>query len=305
MNMPFFPFYVQDWLSSSSVGALTFAEKGAYIELLVRMWEHSDGRDGCYLPADDDYLARLLKVSKRQWRQLRMVLVEGPSAVFDVIEDRLVNRRLTKEWEHAQDISKKRSNAGKSSAASRNASSRANTGSTHVEQTNEQTTSDVPTYNIEHVTLDNHTTASSDTYANATVSSDAPTAPNGAGAPPRTDRKGQADITNRDIIGGLGDEYRSIDGVKPAKHDYAALGQLYTECGAQAVLEGIHALAAALARGDAVGNPMGFVASVARARDKPRPTTVPRQRGRPSVRETWDTIDQALGIPVEVRTDDH
>ena len=109
MPMPFFHFYPRDWLASSSVDALTLAEKGAYIDLLARMWERSDGRDGCYLPADDAWLARALHVTAREWKALRAVLIDGPSAVFTVVNGRLINKRLQMEWEKAKAKSAKAS----------------------------------------------------------------------------------------------------------------------------------------------------------------------------------------------------
>lgn len=111
--MPFFPFYARDWLSSSSVSALTRAEKGAYIDLLARMWEHSEDSDGCYLPADDTYISRILQATPREWKALRVALIDGPSAVFRVEGDRLINPRLSKEWAKARKTSTKRADAAR------------------------------------------------------------------------------------------------------------------------------------------------------------------------------------------------
>lgn len=113
MAMPFFPFYVQDWLSSNSVSVMTLAEKGAYTELLVRMWQEAP-KEGCFLPADDRTLSRMLHVSPQEWQELREVLIDGPMAVFHVEDGHLVNERLTKEWEKALGISQKRSEAASS-----------------------------------------------------------------------------------------------------------------------------------------------------------------------------------------------
>lgn len=43
---PDIPFYVNDWLSSAAVNAMTLAEQGAYFRLLCLAWNESD----CTLP---------------------------------------------------------------------------------------------------------------------------------------------------------------------------------------------------------------------------------------------------------------
>ena len=119
MPMPFFPFYARDWLSSSSVAVMTRAERGAYIDLLARMWEHSEGRDECSLPADDAYLARLMQASPKEWRAIRAALIDGPGSVFHVQGDRLTNPRMTKEWGKAITNAATRSAVGKKAAGAR------------------------------------------------------------------------------------------------------------------------------------------------------------------------------------------
>ena len=111
MPLPYFQFYARDWLASSSVNAMTLAEQGAYIALLARMWEHGEGRDGCYVPADDAWLARALHVTRREWKGLRETLVDAPDAVFYVEDGRLYNRRLVAEWQKASAKSGKASEA--------------------------------------------------------------------------------------------------------------------------------------------------------------------------------------------------
>ena len=45
---PAFPFYAKDWLADPKVRALSWADKGRYIDLLASMWEHNDS--GCSIP---------------------------------------------------------------------------------------------------------------------------------------------------------------------------------------------------------------------------------------------------------------
>ena len=79
MQYPRFEFYPGDWLNDTANALLTYEQRGVHIELLCRMWEDPD----CSLPLDDDaYVARLLHVTVRRWRQWKAVLVTGPHPVF-------------------------------------------------------------------------------------------------------------------------------------------------------------------------------------------------------------------------------
>jgi len=59
---PDFPFFVNDWLSSTAVNAMTLAEQGAYLRLLCLAWNEPD----CTLPDDDAQLS-LLSLLNRAW----------------------------------------------------------------------------------------------------------------------------------------------------------------------------------------------------------------------------------------------
>lgn len=96
MKLPHFDFYPGDWISDTR--HLTYEERGAYFDLLCHMWVR--GHD-CTLPADDRFIAGLLGVSTSKWRQLRLVLVDGVGAVFQITEPGLTNKRLRKEWDKA------------------------------------------------------------------------------------------------------------------------------------------------------------------------------------------------------------
>jgi uncharacterized protein YdaU (DUF1376 family) len=54
-GLDWFPFYVNDWLTSHSVRAMTFEERGAHLQLLIEAWA-----DGGTIPDDSELLARLL-----------------------------------------------------------------------------------------------------------------------------------------------------------------------------------------------------------------------------------------------------
>lgn len=111
MNIPYFPFYPQDWLADPKVQQLSFEEQGVYFSLLCHMWEFADNT--CSLPDDAEFMCRLLKVRPAKWRKLRAVLVDGVGAVIQSREGRLVNRRLLKEYAKAKEKSQNAAAAAK------------------------------------------------------------------------------------------------------------------------------------------------------------------------------------------------
>jgi len=103
-RLPYFPFYVGDWLSSSAVQRMTLEEEGAYLRLLCYQWQ-----DG-HIPDDPGERARLLGVSgeaqARLWRRLE--------SCFEVIENgKLVNPRLATERRQVVRRKEKLSEAGR------------------------------------------------------------------------------------------------------------------------------------------------------------------------------------------------
>lgn len=105
---PYMPFFFQDWFADPRVQSLTYEEQGVYVALLGRLWESDDAS----LPDDDLYLSRILRVSKKKWKQMRSVLIDGPTAVISVDSGRLIQKRLTKEYQQVRSLSAKRGKAG-------------------------------------------------------------------------------------------------------------------------------------------------------------------------------------------------
>jgi uncharacterized protein YdaU (DUF1376 family) len=85
-----FPFFVNDFLSSGKVTLMTTDEVGAYVFLLCHEWQDST----CSLPSDDVSLQKLGRFSGDVTR-LR--------DCFVVKRGRLVNERLYSEWVKVQD----------------------------------------------------------------------------------------------------------------------------------------------------------------------------------------------------------
>lgn len=122
-NLPYFPFYPSDWLSSPRIMCLTLAEQGAYIRLLCVCWMSGD----CSLPIDQSKLSTLSGLPIDQLGPVQDLFRPHPTK-----SDALTNERLYKEWEKAHWISESRSKAGRKSGKSRR---------THVQQVYEQTAS--------------------------------------------------------------------------------------------------------------------------------------------------------------------
>lgn len=103
-EFPFMPFYTQDWLADDKVSAYSYEEKGVYHEILVYLWQS----DTASLLDDNAFLARLLKLSPRKFLSLRSVLIDGQFAALHSIDTpdgpRIVQDRLTAEWQKARDI---------------------------------------------------------------------------------------------------------------------------------------------------------------------------------------------------------
>lgn len=118
MSLPYFPFYPGDWLSSTRVRSLTLEERGAYLELLCNMWGF-DG--GCYLPDDDERLARIVGANAERWQSVRYALVDGPFAVLETDGKRVTNKRLLEEWEKATNKSQRASESAKKRPKAANA----------------------------------------------------------------------------------------------------------------------------------------------------------------------------------------
>lgn len=94
MKTPAFQLYPGDFLSSPDVQMMTTVEVGAYCLLLFNAWIITD-RPG-YLPNNERKLQRLSKLSDKDWKRVKDVLLEK----FIVTEDGkfLFNKRLATEY---------------------------------------------------------------------------------------------------------------------------------------------------------------------------------------------------------------
>jgi uncharacterized protein YdaU (DUF1376 family) len=102
------PLYVGDYLRKTM--RLTTEQHGAYLLLLMALWS-----DGGSLPADDETLAAVTRLSPEAWRRHAPTILP----FFAVEDGLLVSPRLVEEQERAAAISKVRQEAGAAAAAKR------------------------------------------------------------------------------------------------------------------------------------------------------------------------------------------
>lgn len=112
------PIYVNDLFGSMRVDAMEADEFGAYMALLLRMYQH-----GGSLPNDDRILQKLSKMSHQKWRQTRSKLL----ANFDLTPSgELTHHRVQAELQRiskTQSVNAERAKKGADARWSSNASS--------------------------------------------------------------------------------------------------------------------------------------------------------------------------------------
>lgn len=110
-SLDWFPFYVKDWLTSHTVRSLTLEHQGLFVRMLAEAWV-----GGGSLPADHQQLARLLGCDAVAIGSA----MAGPLAdAWQTVNGRLVNHRLTHEYEVAEKRAVDKSEAGRRGAEAR------------------------------------------------------------------------------------------------------------------------------------------------------------------------------------------
>jgi uncharacterized protein YdaU (DUF1376 family) len=92
-KIPYFPFYPDDWLSSSRIDTMTADQERGYFRLLCRSW----GMPGCTLPDDNGHLSRWSLLSDAN--ALRTVM----RTFFERTEKGWRNPKLYGLWMKAQE----------------------------------------------------------------------------------------------------------------------------------------------------------------------------------------------------------
>ena len=104
MKVPYMRFYAGDWLSDPKVRRLTWEQKGVYIDMLALMWK--SGGDAS-LPDDPGAIASMLGIQKRKFIKIFHVFFEKNFEIFFLSDGRVYQKRISEEWEAANEKSKK------------------------------------------------------------------------------------------------------------------------------------------------------------------------------------------------------
>lgn len=101
-NQPYMQFFPGDYLRDTR--HLTTEQHGAYLLLLMTMWNH-----GAKLPNDPSKLARIAGVNLRRWH----LIAPDIMPFFDIDGEDLSQKRLVQDYQKAVSLSQKRSVSGK------------------------------------------------------------------------------------------------------------------------------------------------------------------------------------------------
>lgn len=99
---PWFPFYVDDWRTSRSIGMMDAHAERAYLRLLIECWDSEDGG----ILNDDDLLAMVTRSGSR-WPRIKEVVLRN----FEIRDNKLFNLRLLDEMKKSSAVSDKRKKA--------------------------------------------------------------------------------------------------------------------------------------------------------------------------------------------------
>ena len=106
-RLPFFPFYVSDYLSSMKVQLMSLAERGLYCDLLFWIWQ--EGPLPYNPDTQADKLARLTHCNVEEFRTLWPSIRER----FVIVDGRITNHRLEEVRQEAVELHDKRAAAGR------------------------------------------------------------------------------------------------------------------------------------------------------------------------------------------------
>lgn len=124
--LPYMPLYVADYLADAA--HLTTIEHGAYLLLIMNYWQRGEA-----LPNDDARLARIVRMTKREWARHR----EALSEFFEIDGTRWKHGRIAAELARVEAKSLKCKRAGQASVKRK-----LNERSTDAEQTLNHTDTD-------------------------------------------------------------------------------------------------------------------------------------------------------------------
>lgn len=119
---PAFLFYPGDWMQSETVRAMTYEQRGVYLELLAMAWLEGS------IPEDPERLRRMVGLSAARWAKVWPLISEcwepreGDSG--RLVNPRQEHERVTRR-EKAEEMRRRGAAGGKQSAKQRASSERA------------------------------------------------------------------------------------------------------------------------------------------------------------------------------------
>ena len=112
---PAFQFYVKDWTASPTRRMMSLAAQGAYINLLAIAW---DSDPIATVPNQPDKLWKLADAMPEEWKVIRDEVLEN-FELFDQDPNRLVNKRLRRQWLELQEFTEMATDRAHKGAAAR------------------------------------------------------------------------------------------------------------------------------------------------------------------------------------------
>jgi uncharacterized protein YdaU (DUF1376 family) len=106
--LPYMQFYVADYLADTA--HLTTIEHGAYLLLLMNYWQRGAG-----LPDDDTKLARIARLSLKDWTKIRATIAD----LFQIEDGQWRHKRVERELNHTLNRVEQMRRAGRASAKRR------------------------------------------------------------------------------------------------------------------------------------------------------------------------------------------
>lgn len=113
-DLPWFPFYVDDFVSDGKVEAMTTEEVGAYLLLLCKAWKE---RPVGTVPDDDRILARWTRTTPADWSRIKPNVMIA--FTLSTRTKRYHQKRMEQEFARFRRTQKKRSEAAKIAAKTR------------------------------------------------------------------------------------------------------------------------------------------------------------------------------------------
>lgn len=109
-HLPYLKMFAADWLADPKVSQLTLEEQGFYFRLLMLMWVQYPGWK---LENNPEKIAKSFPNNRRKIANLLAKLCECLGETLPIIDGYICSPRLKQEIASAQEISEKRSEAGK------------------------------------------------------------------------------------------------------------------------------------------------------------------------------------------------